>query len=69
MAVAAVRRTVAMAKCIVTTYVDHPYVERLDAEAERRGLTRAALAREVLQAAFPPFAPDAEDGEAAEDDE
>jgi hypothetical protein len=42
-----------MARCIVTTYMDHTYVERLDAEAERRGLTRAALAREVLQAAFP----------------
>jgi hypothetical protein len=64
------RRTEPMAKCIVTTYVDHPYVERLDAEAARRGVTRAAMAREVLQAAFPPLAPErGDEAVEAEDDE
>lgn len=43
-----------MARCILSAYIDHDYLERLDAEATRRGLSRAALAREVLHAAFPP---------------
>jgi hypothetical protein len=55
-----------MAKCIVTAYLDHLYVERLDAEAARRSITRTALIREVLQARFPP-PPEASDD--AEEDE
>lgn len=47
-----------MARCILSTYIDHDYLERLDAEATRRGLTRAALVREVLHAAFPPSTQD-----------
>lgn len=41
-----------MTRCILTTYLDHVYVERLDAEAAKRGITRTALAREIIMLAF-----------------
>lgn len=46
-----------MARCIVSAYLDHVYVEQLDAEAVKRGITRTALVRELIMQAFPSVIP------------
>ena len=41
-----------MARCVLTTSLDHVYMERLEVEAKKRGVTVSALAREKLVAAL-----------------
>jgi hypothetical protein len=42
-----------MAKCTITVYIDYACLERIEAAAEEREVSRGELIREALEKAFP----------------